>query len=64
MKKGKIERRCIGLRRCMNKRRLKEENTRENDMKQNLALAKENHCTLDSSGEMTRGKEKKFPLQM
>lgn len=48
----------------MNKRRLKEENTRENDMKQNLALAKENHCTLDSSGEMTRGKEKKFPLQM
>ena len=49
MKKGKIERKWIGLRRCMNKSRLREENTRE-DMKGNLVLVKENHCALDCSG--------------
>jgi len=40
MKKGKIERRWIGLRRCMNKSRLREENTREKDMKWNLGSVK------------------------
>jgi hypothetical protein len=50
MKKGKIERRWIGLRRCMNKRGMREENNREKDMNPNLVLVKENHCTLDCSG--------------
>jgi len=34
----------------MKKSRLREENTREKDMKGNLDLVKENHCTLDCSG--------------
>ena len=63
MKKGKTERRWIGLRRCMNKRRLKEENTREKDMKQNLALTKENHCTLDSSWENDKRPRKEVPIK-
>lgn len=49
VKKGKIERKWIGLPRCMNKSRLREEYTREN-MKWNLVPVKENHCTLDCSG--------------
>lgn len=47
----------------MNKRRPKEENTREKDMKQNLALAKENHCTLDSSGENDKRQRKEVPIK-
>lgn len=63
VKEGKIERRWIGLRRCMNKRRLKEEDIKEMDMKRILALAKGNRCTLDSSGTNDKSQRKEVPIK-
>ena len=55
MKKGKIKRNWIAIIRCMNNRRLTEENTREKNMKGDLVLVKKNHCTLDCCGTNDKG---------